>query len=335
MMARIMLDRRRFMASATAAGAVGMIGGPGFADEGPPETMTIRLAYYSNICLAPTLIAGELLRAEGFKDIQYVRAPESFTVPELVARGEVHFASTFAGTLAHHLDNGLPITALAGIHAGCYELFAHEPIRTISDLRGRSVAIQELNSDGHFYLAIMAAHVGLDPQRDFTWVTGPDLNPLKLFAERKVDAFLAFPPEPQELRALKVGRVIISTVQDKPWSQYLCCALYGGRDFVQNHPIATKRYLRALLKAADYCAAEPRLVAQQLADKGMSRLDYALQTLSDIQYRSWREYDPEDTMRFYALRLHEAGMIKSKPERIIAEGTDWRFLEELKRELKA
>jgi hypothetical protein len=182
-MARIMLDRRRFMASATAAAAVGMIGGPGFADEGPPETMTIRLAYYSNICLAPTLIAGELLRAEGFKDIQYVRAPESFTVPELVARGEVHFASTFAGTLAHHLDNGLPITALAGIHAGCYELFAHEPIRTISDLRGRSVAIQELNSDGHFYLAIMAAHVGLDPQRDFTWVTGPDLNPLKLFAE--------------------------------------------------------------------------------------------------------------------------------------------------------
>lgn len=333
-MSGIILDRRRFMASAAAAAAVGLIGGPGFADEGPPETTTIRLAYYSNICLAPTLVARELLRAEGFKEIQYVRTSESFTVPQLVARGDVHFASTFAGTLAYYLDSGLPITALAGIHSGCYELFAHEPVRTISDLRGRSVAIQELNSDGHHYLAIMAAYVGLDPQRDFTWVTSPEGNPMKLFAEEKVDAFLAFPPEPQELRARKLGRVIISTLRDKPWSQYLCCALYGGRDFVQSHPIATKRYLRALLKAADYCAEEPRLVARQLAGMGFSRFDYALQTLSEIQYRGWREYDPEDTMRFYALRLHEAGMIKSEPKRLIAEGTDWRFLDELKRELK-
>ena len=51
--------------------------------------------------------------------------------------------------------------------------------------------------------------------------------------------------------------------------------------------------------------------------------------------RTWREYDPEDTLRFYALRLHEAGMIKSSPNALLAEGTDWRFLNELKRELKA
>ena len=79
-MTRVLLDRRRFVASA-AAGALGLIGTPAFADDGPPETTTIRLAYYSNICLAPTLIAGELLRAEGFNEIQYVRAPASFTFP--------------------------------------------------------------------------------------------------------------------------------------------------------------------------------------------------------------------------------------------------------------
>jgi hypothetical protein len=38
--------------------------------------------------------------------------------------------------------------------------------------------------------------------------------------------------------------------------------------------------------------------------------------------------------RFYALRLREAGMIKSTPQRLIAQGTDWRFLNELKKELK-
>ena len=66
-----------------------------------------------------------------------------------------------------------------------------------------------------------------------------------------------------------------------------------------------------------------------------SEYDYALQTLMDLPYNRWREFDPADSMRFYALRLHEAGLISSDPNQLIAEGTDWRFLEQLKRELKA
>jgi NitT/TauT family transport system substrate-binding protein len=326
-------SRRDFLAGASLA-AAGIFGVRGsLADEGPPETTTIKLAYYGNNCLAPLLIAEDLLYAEGFTEVRYVEAPESFTTPELVARGDCHFANTFAGTLVSHIDNGLPITGLSGVHSGCYELFAHEPIRTISELRGKRVAIQDLNSDGYYYLAIMAAHVGLDPKTDFHWVPSPD-NPMEIFANGGADAFLAFPPEPQELRDRKIGRVIISTVQDKPWSQYLCCVVFSSKEFVRNHPIATKRYLRAVLKAADFCADEPERAAQRLVGAG-SRYEYALQTLTEIQYRAWRNYDPADTMRFYALLLREAGMIRSTPREIIAQGTDWRFLNELKRELKA
>ena len=62
---------------------------------------------------------------------------------------------------------------------------------------------------------------------------------------------------------------------------------------------------------------------------------HARQTLRELPYARWREFNPEDTIRFYALRLHEAGMVKSSPKKIIAEGTDWRFLTELKKEMKA
>jgi NitT/TauT family transport system substrate-binding protein len=76
--------------------------------------------------------------------------------------------------------------------------------------------------------------------------------------------------------------------------------------------------------------------ARQLVDGGVTpRLDFALQTMTEVAYDRWREYDAEDTIRFYALQLREAGMITSNPKQIIAEGTDWRFLNELKRELKA
>jgi NitT/TauT family transport system substrate-binding protein len=329
-------NRRDFLAGASLAAAVGVLGPrAALADDGPPETTTIKLAYYGNICLSPLLIAKDLLRAEGFTDVRYVEAPESFTIPELVARGDCHFGSTFAGTVVHHIDNGVPIVGLSGLHSGCYELFAHEDFRTITDLRGKKVAIQGLNSDGHQYLSIMAAHVGLDPKTDFEWVIPPDGNALEIFAQGEADAFLAFPPEPQELRARNIGRVMISTIQDKPWSQYLCCLLFGAKDFVRSHPIATKRSLRALLKSADYCAAEPGRVSQRLSDDGFASYEYARQTLSEIRYRGWRNYDPEDTMRFYALRLHEAGMIRTSPNQILAESTDWSFLNELKRELKA
>ena len=61
----------------------------------------------------------------------------------------------------------------------------------------------------------------------------------------------------------------------------------------------------------------------------------ALAILKDLPYRGWRDADPEDTLRFHALRLHEVGLIKSSPQKLIAQGTDWRFLTQLKKELKA
>lgn len=111
--------------------------------------------------------------------------------------------------------------------------------------------------------------------------------------------------------------------------------LAGNTDYVTKNPAATKRVIRAILKAADICAAEPQKVARMLTDGGYTtEYDYAVQSLQEVPYMNWRDYDPADTMRFFGLRLHEAGLITSNPNTIIANGTDWRFFNELKRELK-
>jgi NitT/TauT family transport system substrate-binding protein len=222
------------------------------------------------------------------------------------------------------------------VHPGCYELFAHEPVNTITDLKGRSVGTDQIGGGGHLLVSVMAAYVGLDPVDDIKWIVPPSGQAMELFADGNADAFIGFPPEPQKLRDRKVGRVILNTATDTPWSQYFCCMLIGNPDYVRDYPVATKRVLRAILKAADMCAAEPTRAAQRMVDGGFTpRYDYALQALGDVPYGKWREYDPEDTIRFYALRLHELGFIKSSPNAVLADGTDWRFLNELKRELKA
>jgi NitT/TauT family transport system substrate-binding protein len=334
---QIRQHRRDFLASASWAAAAGVLGGrASLADEPPLETTTIRLVRPSGICVAPIYIAKELLRAEGFAEISYVAVPGGVASAEVTTRGEADFLLTFAAPLLIPMDAGEPLTVIAGAHVGCFELFATDTVHRIADLKGKSVGVQAMGSSQHVFLASMASYVGLDPNQDINWVTSPSVKPKELFAEGKIDAFLGFPPEPQEMRARNIGHVIVNSALDNPWSQYFCCMVAGNTDFVREYPVATKRVLRAILKAADFCAADPESAARRLVDDGFTqRYDYALQTLTDLPYDRWREYDPEDTMRFYALRLHEAGMITSSPNKIIADGTDWRFLNDLKRELKA
>ena len=127
----------------------------------------------------------------------------------------------------------------------------------------------------------------------------------------------------QECAAKNIGHVIASSIADRPWSQYFCCMLATSTEFAQKYPIATKRVLRAILKAADLCVSEPKADRAAAGSPGIrDRYDYALQVLSEIRYDLWRDYDPDDTLRFYALRMHEAGLIKSSPQKLIAEHTD-------------
>jgi NitT/TauT family transport system substrate-binding protein len=330
-----MQTRRRFLTTLSLAGAAGLVRPPlASAAEGALETTTVRIAKLGAACLAPQYVAEELLRAEGFTDIRYVDTPLA-AIGETIGRGEVDFSTAFAMDPIQAIDGGAPIVMLAGVHVGCYELLASEAIRSVKELKGKSVGLQGSPPN---LLALMAAHVGLNPTRDIRWVTSTDssVKPLELFAEGKIEAFLGFAPEPQELRARHIGHVIVNSAVDRPWSQYFCCMLTGNREYVRRYPVATKRVLRAVLKAADLCATEPARVARNIVDRGfVDQYDYARQTLSELPYDKWREYDAEDTIRFYALRLHEAGLIKSTPNKIIALNTDWRFLDEVKRELKA
>ena len=331
-------SRRRFLATLSSAGAASLTGARNaFAEEPPPETTTVRFPKFANtICGAPLLVLDALVRAEGFSDVRYVPTTSGAAGIRLAARGEVDFENAYVGTHVFLIDAGNPITILGGLHIGCYELFAHGDIRSIRDLKGRSVGVAELGSSPHILVSSMASYVGLDPAKEIRWVVSSTENPLEIFANRKIDAFLGFPPEPQELHARNAGHVIVNTTRDRPWSQYFCCMVAGNSDFVRKHPVATKRVLRAILKATDFCAADPAQAAQQLVEGGFTgRYDYALQALTDIPYAKWRQYNPDDSVRFYALRLREVGMLKSTPNKILAEGADWRFWNELKRELKA
>jgi NitT/TauT family transport system substrate-binding protein len=326
--------RRDFLTAMALAGAVPFMPVAGaLAAEERLETSSVRLLKIPVICFAPQYVCQELLRAEGFTDIQYVDTMAlSATYAKGFTENKFDFATHVTAANVSFVDAGVPVTIVAGVHAGCYELFASKGIRNVRDLKGKRIGTTAAID----LIEMMAAYVGLDPKKDLTIISDPEAKPLDQYMQGKLDAYMALPPEPQLLHARGFGDVILRTAVDRPWSEYFCCTLAGHRDYVTKHPVATKRVIRAMLKAADLCASAPEQSARRLVDDGFTKeYEYALQTLKDNPYGHWRDYDAEDTIRFYALRLYELGIIKKTPQRIIAEGADLRQFNELKRELKA
>jgi NitT/TauT family transport system substrate-binding protein len=327
------VSRRDFLAGASTLGAACVLRPCLAGAEPAPEVKQIRFGDLPAICYTPQYLAEELLHSEGFERVEYVEGPLS----GLGQIGAVDFMMNDAPSTLYGLDRGLAATALAGIHAGCYELFGNERVQAIRDLKGKRVAIDGFGGVAHVFIASTVAYVGMDPRKDIDWrVAGSWADAMHFFEDGNADAFLAGPPQPQELRSRKVGHVIVNTVQDRPWSQYFCCFLLARREFAQKYPVATKRVLRAMLKAADICAQEPERAARYLLTKGYERrYELALEVLKQLPYRRWRDANPEDTLRFHALRLREGGLIAGNPSLLIAGGSDWRALNELKKELKA
>jgi NitT/TauT family transport system substrate-binding protein len=333
------ISRRNFLGNALALTASSFYGvSPAAAADAPLETKKIRLVLDPSICQAPQFLSEELLRLEGFEEVEYVlfNYQEYPNPGGLVGAGKADLTQDAGISFVYMADRGQPIVVLSGVHVGCWELFGGSRVRAIRDLKGKRIPIGATGSEEHLKASSMLAYLGMDPRKDVEFVRIKFEDQLAAFVDGTVDAIFAFPPQPQRLRAEKIGHVIVDAARDRPWNQYFCCMVAANRDFATRNPVATKRALRAMLKASDICAQDPQRAARYLVAKGYEpRYETALEVLTSVAYGRWRDLNPEDTLRFHALRLREVGMIKSDPKKLIAQSTDWRFLNELKKELKA
>ncbi|MDH3328606.1 MAG: ABC transporter substrate-binding protein [Desulfobulbaceae bacterium] len=335
------LNRREFLSKTFLAGTAMYLGiGNDLglaATEPPPETTRLRIRQWQPACWAPIWVAEPLLREEGFTDIQYPSGPGPESV-KMYERGEIDLSPSFAPVDMVNLEqNNHPVTFLAGMHVGCYALVGSERINSVRDLKGKTVWTGSVEDNGpHIFFKTIVSYVGLNPDTDVKYLWVNKSEAMQLFQKGKIDAFISFPPGPQELMDKGIGRLLVDTNVDRPWSQYFCCMISGQSDFVKKNPIATRRALRALLKANDIVAQNPELATRILLERKIrkeSERKYVLQALKDIPYDKWRDYNPEETIRFYALRLREVGMLKTLPEDFIKNHTDWSFLNSLKEEL--
>jgi len=309
----------------------------------PPETTTVRFVSPS-ACDPPAALAKAFLLDEGFTDIQYVRVPATTT--DWLTKNVADFSSGYGNLIASAVDVGLPYLALAGVHPGCLELFAAPGITSIRDLRGKTIAVNTKSASDLFYgfFSILLAYIGMDPRTDVNFIEiGPDIPALRdAFIDGRSAAFIASAANGPQLRRnpKNPGTVILDTTMDKPWSQYYCCQLVANRDWAQRYPVATKRVTRAVCRAADLVAKDRASAAHQYVAGGFFSTtpaatdeDIVNEVIGDLSY-DWRELDPEDTLRFFALRLADAKLVKLTPQELISRGSDFAYMRQLRTELK-
>jgi NitT/TauT family transport system substrate-binding protein len=307
----------------------------------PPETTTVR--YVSPAACDPLWAVRDYLLQEGFTDIQFVRMPVTTTA--WLTGDKADFNAGYGNLIAASVDEGLPIVTLAGIHPGCFELFVTPGIATISDLRGKTIAVNLKSASDQFYgfFAILLAFVGVDARTEVNFIeVPPDSAALRdAFLDGRSQAFIASGQFGPLLRRnpKNPGKVILDTTMQKPWSQYYCCNLVANRDWARKNPVATKRFTRAILRAADEVAKDKPRAAHEYVARGFYATpsptdeDITNEVIRDLSY-DWREFDPEETLRFFALRLADAKLIKSTPQQIIAQGSDFAYMREQRTALK-
>ena len=313
------------------------------AGLGPPETTTVRIVNPVQ-CDPGLTLARSYLIDEGFTDVQFVN--KAFTSREWITDRLADFACAHSEFAVGAIDAGLPLVVLTGLHSGCLELWVKDGIANYDDLRGKRIAVRVVGVSDMFYawFAILLGWVGIPlTEVDFIPALGPDDydGMVNNFKEGRADAVLAGGAEGPKLRRLpkSPGHVLLETMTDKPWSQYFCCSLVANRDWARLNPIATKRVTRALLKATNDAGKDHSKAAHDAHASGVASVFFAdetlvTETMAMCTY-NWRDVDPEETLRFFALRLAEAKLITKTPQQILTQGTNFAYMRQLRSELKA
>ena len=275
---------------------------------------------------------------EGFTDISYAPYIANYSEAGVLAFNGADMSAAFASDYLVAIDAGHPISIIGGVHVGCAEVFASNAVETISDLRGKRVVISSRYGAEYLIISTIAAQIGLNAQRDFEWVISTDYSGWPdLLKNGEIDAVVAFPPINYQFHDQRIGHVVLDTVADDPWRHYFCCVLGARTEYVENYPVATKRAMRAMFKANALCSRDPQTAASIISQHGeeFGERELILRSLNAIPYDAWRNYDVEASLRFYALRLHEAGLVNRTPQELLKIASDFGMFEDLKLELKA
>jgi NitT/TauT family transport system substrate-binding protein len=214
--------------------------------------------------------------------------------------------------------NGVDVKLIAGLHEGCIKILVpnDSPIKTVADLRGKRIAVDEIGGTPMSVASVAVGAVGIDPQTEITWLPFPSDQEIQAVEKGEADVVAAWDPFATIAEQSGKYRVLVDIATDPLFAGRNCCFLFASGKLIKEKPGVVAGVLRAISRAVEYEGANPAEAAKKLIEnKKVSTDDEALLTTLITSFRYDRHHtvasnvSAKDDARYFAGKLAEIGYL--------------------------
>jgi NitT/TauT family transport system substrate-binding protein len=261
-------SRRAFLGGAAALGATGLVGSGRALAEPSSGLKPIRFAWNANSACnvgIPTAKEKGFFAAHGL-DVELVNYSGSTDqLLETLATGKADAALGMALRWLKPLEQGFDVKIVSGVHGGCMRLVvpASAGIGDLAGLKGKAIAVSDMNSPAKHFFSILLKKAGIDPVTDVDFKVYP--GPLLRAAVEKGEAQAAADSDPNTYLWLKDGTFSeLASNLSGEYAHRVCCIIGVSGKLVREDRATARAITRAVIAAQDFAAAHPAEAAATL-----------------------------------------------------------------------
>ena len=261
-------SRRGFLKNtAAAAGVLGLTGLAGTRALAADPLRKVKLAWNANaICLsaAPVAVQRGIFEKHGL-DVELVNFSGSTDqLLESIATGKADAGVGMIHRWLKPLESGFDVKLVGSSHGGCVRLVGSEAagVTSLKALKGKTIAVSDLNSPGKNFFSILLVKAGLDPEKDVSWRQFPG-DMLGVAVEKgEAHAIADGDPNLFIIQRRTKGLVDLASNLSGEYASKTCCVLGVSGNIVRNEKRVAASLARAINEASDFVANYPAETAK-------------------------------------------------------------------------
>lgn len=284
--------RRRLLRGAAAAGAVGAVAAlASHQVRAAGKLREIKLAWNANsVCLAaaPVAQARGLFEKHGLKVELVNFAGSTDQLLETIATSKADAGVGMIHRWIKPLESGLDVKLVGSSHGGCSRLVGYEAagVTSLQKLKGKTIAVSDLNAPGKNFFSVLLVKAGLDPERDVTWRQFP-ADMLGLAVEKgEAQAIADGDPNLLLIQRRTQGLVDLATNLSGEYAAKTCCVLGVSGALVRGDKGTAAALTRAIVEASDFIADNPAETARIYSPYSKASQEDLRAVLGTLTHRS-------------------------------------------------
>ncbi|BDR08978.1 ABC transporter substrate-binding protein [Comamonas thiooxydans] len=310
------LGRRAFLRTASAAGALGLVGLGANQVLAAPPARNLKLAWNMGaVCLSPAPVAIErgIFEKHGLNVELINFSGSTDQLLESIATGKADGGLGMIHRWLKPLESGFDVKLVGSSHGGCVRLVGFQPagVTTLKALKGKTIAVSDLNSPGKNFFSILLLKAGLDPEKDVNWRQFPG-DMLGVAVEKgEAHAIADGDPNLAIIERRTKGLVELATNLSGEYATKTCCVVGVTGKLVRNEKPVVASLVRAINEASDFVAnypAETARIYSAYSKVSEADLRAVLATLTHKHHPQGQALRQE--IEFYARDFKTVGVLK-------------------------